>query len=391
MTKTNVFTTIEHPTPRFGMNQTPSAHESESNIENPSIIRPTTCRRCVVCDVLVDAWVVSTVASITRCNASTPATVTFIGLNTMRQKETAATMGCCLSREDDRFDSGNEALLPKGRNGNKRVDKSVDVKKEGASGSYKSPSAVIAAGDACSKVPAKPQPAKKPVENVDLLGLNDKPPTPLAAPVIKAPSPAKPTETPSPLAPAAAAQTPTPPEPAAAPVMKPESSPKLAGKEPSAPKPAKEPSPSKPAVKAPSPPKPAPKESSPPKPAAKEPSPPKPTQTLEESTPVKPAKTSPPKPSQPSPPKDKKTTPKTSPKKPSETEEDENLMVSAFTPVSVNAEAADNDDDNDDDNDNDGDDNEGDNDEAKDQTNEPKPKKITPTKKSKKKRKKGKK
>ncbi|KUF96139.1 hypothetical protein AM588_10008104 [Phytophthora nicotianae] len=30
-------------------------------------------------------------------------------------------MGCCLSREDDRFDSGNEALLPKGRNGNKRV------------------------------------------------------------------------------------------------------------------------------------------------------------------------------------------------------------------------------------------------------------------------------
>lgn len=70
-------------------------------------------------------------------------------------------------------------------------EKSVEVdlaKKDSANGSYKSPSAVIAAGDASSKVPAKPQPPKKkPVENVDLLGLNEKPPTPLAAPVVKAP------------------------------------------------------------------------------------------------------------------------------------------------------------------------------------------------------------
>ncbi|KAJ8563997.1 hypothetical protein ON010_g7347 [Phytophthora cinnamomi] len=81
-------------------------------------------------------------------------------------------MGCCYSKEDDRFD-GSEALLPKGRNGaNKRVEKSVEVdlaKKDGANGSYKSPSAVIAAGDASSKVPAKPQPPKKKVESVDLL------------------------------------------------------------------------------------------------------------------------------------------------------------------------------------------------------------------------------
>ncbi|KAF1777323.1 hypothetical protein GQ600_3560 [Phytophthora cactorum] len=135
-------------------------------------------------------------------------------------------MGCCLSREDDRFDSGNEALLPKGRNGNKRVEKAIDAKKEDANGSYKSPSAVIAAGDATTA-------PKKPVESVDLLGLNDKPPTPLAAPVIKAPTPPKPTQAPSPPKPAAAAQAPTPPEPAAAAVVKPESPPKPAEKEPS--------------------------------------------------------------------------------------------------------------------------------------------------------------
>jgi hypothetical protein len=29
-------------------------------------------------------------------------------------------MGCCVSKEDDRFE-GTEALLPKGRSGNKRV------------------------------------------------------------------------------------------------------------------------------------------------------------------------------------------------------------------------------------------------------------------------------
>uniref|UniRef100_A0AAV1TQ60 Uncharacterized protein n=1 Tax=Peronospora matthiolae TaxID=2874970 RepID=A0AAV1TQ60_9STRA len=92
-------------------------------------------------------------------------------------------MGCCLSREDDH--SGGEVLLPKGRTSNKRVDNSIDVdpvKKEGsASGSYKSPSAVVAAADVNTKVPTKPQPVKKPVENVDLLGLDDEAPTPLRA------------------------------------------------------------------------------------------------------------------------------------------------------------------------------------------------------------------
>jgi len=132
-------------------------------------------------------------------------------------------------------------------------EKSVEVdlaKKDGANGSYKSPSAVIAAGDASSKVPAKPQP-KKPVENVDLLGLNDKPPTPLAAPVIKAPSPSKP---PSPPKPETVAHAPTPappvkkpespPKPTATPVTKPESPPKPVAKEQSLPKPA-QPSPPK--------------------------------------------------------------------------------------------------------------------------------------------------
>ncbi|GMF43701.1 unnamed protein product [Phytophthora fragariaefolia] len=98
----------------------------------------------------------------------------------------------------------------------RRREKSTGVdlaKKDGANGSYKAPSAVIAAGDAKSKVPAKPQPPKKkPVESVDLLGLNEKPPTPLAAPVVKAPSPTKP--------------APSPPKQAAAPVVKPASPPK---------------------------------------------------------------------------------------------------------------------------------------------------------------------
>lgn len=270
----------------------------------------------------------------------------------------AAAMGCCNSKEDDRFDSGSEALLPRGKNG-KRVEKSVEVdlaKKDSGNGSYKSPSAVIAAADANSKVPAKPQPPKKPVENVDLLGLNEKPPTPLAAPVIKAPSPVKPPAA-SPPKPEPVGQTQTLPEP--------------------------------------SPPKPEPVENastqSPPKPeptpATKPQSPPKPTET----SPPKPAKTSPPRPAQPSPPKETKTSPKTSPKKPSEAEDD-NMMAAAFTTVSVEAEEAEADNDDDNDNDDDGDDNDnGDNDEAKDQPKEPKPKKITPTKKSKKKRKKGKK
>ncbi|KAF4320001.1 hypothetical protein BBO99_00005651 [Phytophthora kernoviae] len=126
-------------------------------------------------------------------------------------------MGCCLSREDDRFD-GNEALLPKGRNGAaKHVETAFE--KEAANGSYKSPSAVVAAADNQTKVAAKPQPQKKPVENVDLLGLNEtaKPPTPLADPVIKAPSPVKPPPSP-------------PKEPV--PVVKSESPPKPVEKEP---------------------------------------------------------------------------------------------------------------------------------------------------------------
>ncbi|CAI5725895.1 unnamed protein product [Peronospora destructor] len=124
-------------------------------------------------------------------------------------------MGCCFSREDDRFNSGSEALLPKGRNGNKRVENSGDVdlaKKEGANGSYKSPSAVVAAGDATSKVSAKPQLPKEAVESVDLLGLNDTTSTQLAAPMTKAPSVPKPTSTVEP--------APTPSGPTAASVVK---------------------------------------------------------------------------------------------------------------------------------------------------------------------------
>uniref|UniRef100_H3H4I4 Uncharacterized protein n=1 Tax=Phytophthora ramorum TaxID=164328 RepID=H3H4I4_PHYRM len=200
-------------------------------------------------------------------------------------------MGCCLSREDDRFDN-TEALLPKGKNGtHKRVEKSVEVdlaKKDGANGSYKSPSAVVAAGDV-SKVPAKPQPPKKkPVEDVDLLGLNEKPPTSMDAPVAKAPTPPKP----------------APPPTAEAPVVK----------APTPPKPALPPTAEAPVVKARTPPKPAP----PPAaeiPVVKPDSPPKPTET----SPPKPAKTSPPKPAQP---EETKESPKTSPKKPSEAEDD---------------------------------------------------------------------
>ncbi|CAH0477537.1 unnamed protein product [Peronospora belbahrii] len=92
-------------------------------------------------------------------------------------------MGCCLSREDDRFNGGSEVLLPKGRNtNNKRVNKLEDgdlaKKKKSTNGSsnYKSPSAIVAARDAAVKVPVKSQLAKNVVENVDLL--RHKPPTP---------------------------------------------------------------------------------------------------------------------------------------------------------------------------------------------------------------------
>ncbi|CAI5710211.1 unnamed protein product [Hyaloperonospora brassicae] len=100
-------------------------------------------------------------------------------------------MGCCLSREDDHLDGGREALLPKGRSSNKRVDKSVDVdtvKKEGsANGSHKSPSAVVAAADANAKVAAKPQPPKKPAGSSDLRGHQGETPTSMGAgaPVVK--------------------------------------------------------------------------------------------------------------------------------------------------------------------------------------------------------------
>ncbi|CAI5725899.1 unnamed protein product [Peronospora destructor] len=93
--------------------------------------------------------------------------------------------------------------------------------------------------------------------------------------------------------------------------------------------------------------------------------------------------------------KETKTSPKTLPKKPMETE-NEVLMVSAFTSVSVEAGDVDNDNiGNDDtsikddkDNENDGDDDEGDKDgKAMDKPKDPKPKKNISSKKSKKKRK----
>ncbi|RMX63013.1 hypothetical protein KXD40_005984 [Peronospora effusa] len=249
-------------------------------------------------------------------------------------------MGCCLSREDDRFNSGSEALLPKSRNGSKRVENSVDVdlaKKEGANGSYKSPSAVVAAGDSTSKVSTKPQLPKKAVESVDLLGLNDKESTPLAAPAM-APSILKPTST--------VETVPTPSRPTATPVVKEAKSLQ--------------------------------------KPVAKEP-------LSSKST-----KTSVPERAESSSSKETKTSPKTSPKKPMGTQNEE-LMASAFTSVSVKAEDVDNNnianDDNGDDNDNDNENvDEGDNDgKAMDKANDPKPKKNISSKKSKKKRKKGKK
>ncbi|TDH74161.1 hypothetical protein CCR75_008256 [Bremia lactucae] len=93
-------------------------------------------------------------------------------------------MGCCLSQEDDRFKSRHDALLPKSRNENNRVDKSVDAdvtKKRNLNGSFQPSSAVVAAADGNSNVPSKPQPSRKRVENVDLLRLHDKPPTTVIA------------------------------------------------------------------------------------------------------------------------------------------------------------------------------------------------------------------
>ncbi|KAI9917559.1 hypothetical protein PsorP6_013396 [Peronosclerospora sorghi] len=98
-------------------------------------------------------------------------------------------MGCCLSREDDPFDSGREALLLKDR------EKMVDAdpqKKDVANGNYKSTSAVAAAGDSTS-VPTKPEPVKTDVECVDLLGVDDKSQTSLdgqiSSPLKSSPNP----------------------------------------------------------------------------------------------------------------------------------------------------------------------------------------------------------
>ncbi|CEG39001.1 uncharacterized protein PHALS_09066 [Plasmopara halstedii] len=237
-------------------------------------------------------------------------------------------MGCCLSHEEDRFDGSTEALLPKGRNGVKRVEKALNgdaSHKDVANGTHKSPSAVVAATD---NVPAKPQPCKKP----EKCELDDTPPSPLATPVINASSPTKSAPSQQPVSVSCSSSSPTSD---LATVL---------------------------------PPKPADEDPISPKPVDEEPSPPPvPTQSLMPS---------------------KKASSKTSQLTPTETED--NIVVPAFTPMCVEAMDTHNDDDNNDDQENERDENRGENDDATGQSKESKPKKITPTKKSKKKRKKGK-